>query len=145
MLLFAPTWVSSIHPLLIAHVRRIIKILIIWCMIAFLTWVKTIKLIRMKCVKRYFRETFLSLQQCIADVWGLWIRWYVGQVSEAAGSVYFLLRWKWESITGAAAAAQTPMTVYYRQFQTTYAHGLNIANGDSRQVPYCFCVRAHPW
>ena len=27
----------------------------------------------------------------------------------------------------AAAAAQTPMTVYYRQFQTSYAHGLNIA------------------
>lgn len=30
---------------------------------------------------------------------------------------------------------QTPMTVYYRQFQTSYARGLNIANGDNRQVP----------
>lgn len=30
---------------------------------------------------------------------------------------------------------QTPMTVYYRQFQTSYACGLNIANGDNRQVP----------
>lgn len=57
----------------------------------------------------------------------------MGQASQA---VYFLLRWNWESITdAAAAAAQTPMTVYCRQFQTSYAHGLNIANGDNRQVP----------
>lgn len=26
------------------------------------------------------------------------------------------------------------MTVYYQQFQTSSAHGLNIVNGDSRQV-----------
>lgn len=40
------------------------------------------------------------------------------------------------------------MTVYYRQFQTSPAHGLNIANEDSRQVPelqsgqqrQCVCV-----
>lgn len=49
--------------------------------------------------------------------------------------VYFLLRRRRESITGAAATAQTPVTVYCRQFQTSNAHGLNIASGDNRQVP----------
>ena len=133
-----PTWVSALHPLVVAHVRQIFKLIIIlWVTAALFTWERerdsekniTTRWIFVLCS---LLQTFLSLRWCIADVWGLWRHLYVGQASEA---VYFLLRWNWESITDAAAAAQTPMTVYYRQFQTSYAHGLNIANGDSRQVP----------